>query len=221
MDLKKNKANFIINSFSNKPVYNKKKSDYFKWLENAEDYDIIQTRNLLMHNIHKIKSNLDTSVLNINDDSKNFDTKKNCVKKVFKRDSIEYKSYNQTMEEKKTDNNTTEEQISDCFKWLHKLDWKDKDELIMRRNRISSYGYDLNTIYITLLHLSNELYSSIKNITGAVDVMTEEQKYNFLFHVISKGKDMFYSILADPEFCLYMLDEYQPLYTYLREVLKY
>ena len=64
------------------------------------------------------------------------------------------------------------------------------------------------------------VYNSIKKITGAVDAMNDEQKYNFLFHVIAKGRDMYYQSLVDPDFSLYMLDQYQPLYTFLLKELR-
>ena len=222
MDLK-NKAKVIINSYSHKQSYSKT-YDYFNWALKADDYDIIEMRNLLMYKIHKIKNDTDLNTLDIDSDNKNdyaklLDTKKNCVKKVFKNDDPKYESNNQILEEKKNYNNISNENISDCFKWLQKIDWKDKDEHIMRKSRVSSYGYNLRNIYQTLLYLSDMLYAPIRAITGAVDIMTEEEKYNFLFHVISKGNDMFYNLLLDPEFCLYMLDVYQPLYTYLRELL--
>lgn len=107
------------------------------------------------------------------------------------------------------------------FDAMTSLAWRDKDEGLMNATsltRISSVS--LASLFPTMKKLADELFLAIHEKTGALDDAEPEDKYNFLFHVIAKGETMYYSTLADPEFCLYLLDQYQPLYTYMKKKLK-
>jgi hypothetical protein len=68
-----------------------------------------------------------------------------------------------------------------------------------------------------MLELSTELQTAIDNVTGALAEMDATTKLNFLFHVIAKGEQFYMSAISDPDFCLYMLDQWQPLYTYMND----
>ena len=225
-------ASTIIKSYSNKQAYKKSKSVYFEWENGARKYNIIEARNKLMSKLLNINIP-DNKTEDTDIQSYTADVKKNCKNKTLFKNRAELEDEKTNLltdtlisdigaSDEKIYNSSfiTEKDINDCFKWLQKLDWKDKDEAIMYKNRIVSNGYILHTIYETLLHLAENLYNSIKKITGAVDAMNDEQKYNFLFHVIAKGRDMYYQSLVDPDFSLYMLDQYQPLYTFLLKELR-
>ena len=231
MDLKRDKANNIIKSYGHKLKYVKNKSPYLSWVEsNIKDDHLINMRTYLM----KINHNIDIALINNKDiqsdvefinsytpvENKMHDDahKSDCKNaRLFKNDNTgqESKTAQQiTPDEKKM----SDQDINNCFAWLQRIGWKDKDESTMRNNRVVSHGYDIKNIYNTMFYLSNDLYNSISKITGAIDAMNDESKYNFLFHVISKGRDMYYQSLVDPEFALYMLDQYQPLYTYMKYI---
>lgn len=112
----------------------------------------------------------------------------------------------------------TNDQVFDA---MTSLGWRDKDEGLMNitsLNRISSSN--VIGIFTTMKKLADELFLAIHEKTGALDDAEPEDKYNFLFHVIAKGEAMYFQTIADPEFCLYMLDQYQPLYTYMKKKLK-
>lgn len=228
----------IIKSYSNKQSYRKSKSVYFEWENGARKYNIIEARNKLMSKLLNINI-LDNKTEDTDIQTYTADVKKNCKNKTLFKNKTELEDEKTNLltdtlisdtsftsdidlSDEKIDNNrvVSEKDINDCFKWLQRLDWKDKDEVIMYKNRIVSNGYNLHNIYATLLYLAENLYNSIKKITGAVDAMNDEQKYNFLFHVIAKGRDMYYQSLVDPDFSLYMLDQYQPLYTFLLKELR-
>lgn len=112
----------------------------------------------------------------------------------------------------------TNDQVFDA---MTSLAWRDKDEGLMNAstlNRVSTVS--LASAYPTMIKLADELFLAIHEKTGALDDANTEDKYNFLFHVIAKGEAMYFQTIADPEFCLYLLEQYQPLYTYMKKKLK-
>jgi hypothetical protein len=107
------------------------------------------------------------------------------------------------------------------FNAMLSLNWRDKDEALMSSSSLNRITLDIWTdIYQPMKRLSDELFNAISSKTGALDDMAQDEKYNFLFHIIAKGEAMYYQTIADPEFCLYLLDQYQPLYTMVKKMLR-
>ena len=107
------------------------------------------------------------------------------------------------------------------FNAMLSLNWRDKDEALMSSSSLNRITLDIWTdIYQPMKRLSDELFNAISSKTGALDDMNQDEKYNFLFHIIAKGEAMYYQTIADPEFCLYLLDQYQPLYTMVKKMLR-
>jgi hypothetical protein len=114
----------------------------------------------------------------------------------------------------------TQQANEQVFDAMTSLAWRDKDEFIMASsalNRVSLTTWQ--TIYPSMIRLADELFLAIHEKTGALDDAIPDDKYNFLFHIIAKGEAMYYQSIADPDFCLYLLDQYQPLYTMLKKKL--
>ena len=114
----------------------------------------------------------------------------------------------------------SQQAVDDTFNALLSISWRDKDEYKMNDkvlNRVS-----LNTlirIFPTMKKLADDLFLAVHEKTGALDDYDVEEKYNFLFHVIAKGESMYYQSIADPDFCIYLLDNWQPLYTMMKKKL--
>lgn len=114
-----------------------------------------------------------------------------------------------------------QDEISNVFTQLMVLDWCEKDEGIRNRNTLFRMTKEnIAKCFPIMIRLANDLYVAISATTGALAGFTVEERYNFLFHVIAKGEMMYYQTVDDPEFCLYMLEQYQPLYTYMRKEMK-
>lgn len=111
--------------------------------------------------------------------------------------------------------------ISNVFISLAVLDWCEKDDGVRNRNTLFRMTREnIATCFPIMVRLANDLYVAISATTGALAGFTIEERYNFLFHIIAKGEMMYYQTIDDPEFCLYLLEQYQPLYTYMRKELK-
>lgn len=111
-----------------------------------------------------------------------------------------------------------EEQV---FNAMLSLNWRDKDEAILTSQALNRVANDvLASAFPTMIGLADNLFLAIRDHTGALDDMETDERYNFLFHVIAKGNAMYYQTIADPDFCMYLLDQYQPLYTFMKKKLK-
>lgn len=113
-----------------------------------------------------------------------------------------------------------QKKVEEVFTLLSGLMWRDKDEQVMQykvMNRLSDRFSQLLPIAMTL---ADDLFNAIHTTTGALDDIAEEEKYNFLFHIMAKGEHLYYPSIADPEFCLYLLDQYQPLYSFIKKKFK-
>lgn len=117
---------------------------------------------------------------------------------------------------RKSSNISTDE----VFALLEKLQWRDKDEYIMKPetllNKINANK--IISMYPIMKDLASDLNTALQNTKLLPPNITEDELNNFLFHVIAKGKDMYYNTIADPEFCLYMLEQHQPLYTWMKKI---
>lgn len=90
----------------------------------------------------------------------------------------------------------------------------DKDEGIMRETNIKLPKYkckeilrNINNVYMPVL--KNKIEPYLNNIE------LEEDKKNFMTHIICKGKQFYDVVLNDPIICLYLCDKYYPLHTWL------
>jgi hypothetical protein len=131
-----------------------------------------------------------------------------------------------TVHEVKVSSNANHAQRSDTlFQLLTGLQWRDKDEAVMKPQQLNKINLvQLRQLLPTMRKLADELFTAIHSNTGALDDMDEEDKYNFLYHVIAKGSQFYFSAITDPEFCMYLLldednKQYQPLYTYIKRKL--
>ncbi len=114
----------------------------------------------------------------------------------------------------RSDNGTMSE--SEVFDNLSILYWRDKDEAVMTQSSIKCLSIDtIRKLHAAMIPMAEALRTAISNMTGAVENMSEEDRNNFLYHVIAKGKNVYYESICDANFCLHMVDTYQPLYQYM------
>lgn len=107
------------------------------------------------------------------------------------------------------------------FDHLQLLQWRDKDEFKMAISQLNKIPIQtLNEMYPIMQNLAINLRTALAAQTGAIESMSDEDRNNFLFHVIAKGKELYYQSLCDADFCLYMLDTWQPLYSFMRKKLR-
>lgn len=113
-----------------------------------------------------------------------------------------------------------QDMISNLFTQLLVLDWCEKDDGVRNKNTLFRISKEnIAKCFPIMIRLANDLYLAISEKTGALAGFTVEERYNFLFHIIAKGEMMYWQTINDPEFCLYILDQYQPLFTYMRKEL--
>jgi hypothetical protein len=127
---------------------------------------------------------------------------------------------NSNVEDRKfnTDNPPSDVQIDNMFANLALLHWRDKDTEIMNIRKLNIIETNvLQDMYYVMCYLADNLATLITPYTGALDDLNTTNKYNFLFHVLAQGKEFYYNVLDEPEFCLYLLDQYQPLYSFMKK----
>ena len=107
------------------------------------------------------------------------------------------------------------------FDHLALLQWRDKDELKMSISQLNKIPINiLNEMFPIMQTLAANFQTALANQTGAIESMEPDDRNNFLFHVIAKGREIYYQSLCDADFCLYMIDNWQPLYTFMCKKLK-
>ena len=107
------------------------------------------------------------------------------------------------------------------FDHLQLLQWRDKDEFKMAVSQLNKIPIQtLNEMYPIMQNLAINLRTALAAQTGVIEAMSDEDRNNFLFHVMAKGKELYYQSLCDADFCLYMLDTWQPLYSFMRKKLR-
>ena len=113
----------------------------------------------------------------------------------------------------------TLEEESDVFNLFACFRWRDRDEgKIMTSLMKKEYLETLIQEVYSTRYLMNKLYAEISSKTRILDGFNEEEKNNFLLHVIAKGKDFYYSSIKDVEFLMYLVDQYQPIWSKIKEV---
>lgn len=114
----------------------------------------------------------------------------------------------------------TDREIAQCFVKLAHLNWRDISEQKMTIMNVNLSKNDLITLIPRLKYLANNLREKINIVSGALESMNEEHVLNFLFHVLTKGYVIYSASIDDPNFCLYLLDEYQDLYTFMLQKIR-
>lgn len=111
--------------------------------------------------------------------------------------------------------------ISETFEELKLLKWRDADEQHLKRHALDTIGANaVRKIFPIMERLAVDLANAINATTGSLEAMSLEDRNNYLFHIIAKGETMYYSSIADPDFCSYLVDQYQPLYTYMKSYIR-
>lgn len=107
------------------------------------------------------------------------------------------------------------------FRHLVSLGWKDKDEQIMTKADIKKLEVRIFiNIFVSMRRMAEKLLEAIYQKTDVLNKLTPLDRFNFAFHVLAKGKEMYVKSLAEPEVCLYMMDQFQPLFEWMKEVTK-
>jgi len=110
---------------------------------------------------------------------------------------------------------------AEVFTQLQNLRWADKDEREMRITNLNPIAiHKLVSMFPIMETLANNLRISLAEKTGVIENMSDNDRNNFLFHVIAKGKNMYYQSMVDADFCLYLVDNWQPLYTFMSKKIR-
>jgi hypothetical protein len=110
---------------------------------------------------------------------------------------------------------------NDLFDLISVMQWVDLDERKMSISDVKKIQKTkLKLVFNTMKHFSIKLKNAILTVSNSLESMDEENMYNILFHIIAKGKTFYHQIIANPDFCLYIFDHYQPLYTYMLQLIK-
>lgn len=197
-----------------KDIQNPKFKSYEEWLDNQEDTDVL---NKLRKNINytpkkKSKSILTQIATYVSDFT-------NCNKTEEKKESVDLGV--------KTHFAVSEIPIvkskNSVFNVIHKCKWYDVDEYtndinVDKRNTLMLK--ELSEYIPELDNLASQLNDSISQFTPLINNLEPKSRNNFLYHVLSKGENMFTSILTDYTVCLYLLDTYDNLYDVLHALAK-
>jgi hypothetical protein len=115
----------------------------------------------------------------------------------------------------------TQHDIDDTFAILSKINWRDNDEQkIADAKRSLDFLTDNeieNAFFVMENKLAVDLHSAISDKSGILQALPNDTVNNFLFHLIAKGYNNYIQYIADPDFCLYLIDLYHPLYTCMTE----
>jgi hypothetical protein len=108
------------------------------------------------------------------------------------------------------------------FKLLINMNWCDKDVKIMSVDRIKPINSKLCKLLPFMFKMADRLYNVIQHNTESLNDLEEESKYDFLFHIIFKGRQFYLNCISDPGFCTYLIpDGYQKTMQLILEINKY
>lgn len=120
------------------------------------------------------------------------------------------------------DKNRVVPENKETYFWrlIDKLKWQDKSDQICNKNTLYNLTHD-ECLFIA--HNISLYATSLENIFDKnlfVD-LDDDQKKNFLYHIIAKGSQFYNISIIEPAFCQYIFagDECQPLYTILKDLL--
>ena len=121
-----------------------------------------------------------------------------------------------------SDTDSSDSDSSDTNLWnlVDALEWVDKDEIVRNPryvyNRIT-IKKSRQTLFNGMLRLSEALSNVFLNVS-AYEELNIEDRNNFLFHVIGKGKDFYKSSMEFPEISLYLFEgKVQNLYSFIKQ----
>ncbi len=111
------------------------------------------------------------------------------------------------------------EDINKIWRIIEKLQWRDADEIKMTKSYIKNKltPQEIATISAYLDVLGKPLVEKISLIVRGIDI---SNTCDFYAHIIGKGKQFYDSVLKTPDLCIYLSEVYQPLYTYLLELVR-
>ena len=239
--LKNNNDDFMHNS--NERDIDNPKSNYHKWLNSGKKIsreDIINKKNVekglqntnsnvfVINNTHNSNAfiihntrNSNTSVIN---NTHNFNASvinntRNSNASVINNTRNSNASVINNTRDFNTSviNNTRNYTDSIIFNKLTELNWRDKSEGFRSIQSIKKYDVNFyKSIFKQLIKLADDLYKVIYPKNIGLEGKNNKTKYNFLFHVLTKGEEFYLACLTDPDFCIYLYpDEYQDLYEYI------
>ncbi len=104
------------------------------------------------------------------------------------------------------------------WSFITKLRWRDKGESICAKSTLQNLMKTQLHFVITHIHEYAKNLKDVINPELFAD-FTEENKNNFLYHIVAKGSQFYNACIIDPDFCLYLLSsmEFQSLYTYMAD----
>lgn len=111
-----------------------------------------------------------------------------------------------------TDYITMDKLIDKVFAWVKKIHIVDKSDgwrsVFYKYNITSNINAsELISFLPALMRLAADLKTAIQNMSSIVNDMSEEAYLNFAFHTILKGREFYYSSIADPNFCVYLIPD--------------
>lgn len=100
--------------------------------------------------------------------------------------------------------------------------WPDQDERPATEQDLSKLtDKQWMKILPNMMAMAKDVYETLNPVTGALDAMTEDERYDFAFSLIAKGRQMYDSINDTHEFALYLFDQYQPMFSMLKKKLNF
>lgn len=201
----------------------KVKSDYHKWLKSGgSEYN----RDLIIEKNNEGNVTVNFQVINDNSDEednkqpgKQTSTPVTIIQPRNRSDQQVVQSNTASNQQVVQPTISNIDNTEEVLQFLYNLNWRDKDEGIMNVNYLKNIDIrKLATYMPTMIKLSNDLLTALNNRIP-INNLTELERKNFLFHAMSKGSNYYYSCMDDPDFALYLLDQYQDLYTALQKIL--
>lgn len=104
----------------------------------------------------------------------------------------------------------------------HNFYWPDQDERPATNEDLSRLtDNQWMNILPHMMAMAKDIYQTLNPVTGALDAMTEDERFDFAFSLIAKGRQMYDSINDTHEFALYLFDQYQPMFSMLKKKLNF
>lgn len=111
---------------------------------------------------------------------------------------------------------------NDIWKLINKIAWVDKDEIVRTQQYIDQKIFikeQRRDLYRGMLRFAEPLADKFLNL-DVYEALNEEEKNNFLFHVIGKGSVFYNFSLSSPDIALYLFNgQIQNLYSFLKELI--
>lgn len=107
------------------------------------------------------------------------------------------------------------------FEQMKKLQWRDLDEYKVSSSYMDNFDkWTMRALLTTMINMCHTELRPALDTNGALYAALlsgdEDFQYNVMFHIIAKGKIFYNACISEPSFAQYLLDSYQPLYTYMK-----